>query len=293
MARLPALPRPLRPRGAGSRASSPRRGCDRRSGHHGQIAEAPATGFVNEGSFLYTESVTSAALRVLGYVRCSTQEQASDGMSLDAQRSRITAWCEATGAELLEVIEDAGVSGAKSLSERAGGKRIAKLLEARKPNVDAVVVLRLDRLGRDAAETLALLRRFRTGKVGLVSITDRIDLGTPQGRAMAQMGAVFAELERALIGQRTSEAICELRKQGRAYGPTPFGWDAVDGRLEPNTDEQEVLQRVQLLREARLGYAKVARILNGEGLKPKRADAWSAMSVRSVLMTAQKLHLTV
>ena len=42
--------------------------------------------------------------------------------------------------------------------------------------------------------SLGLLRRFRTAKVGRVSITDRIDLGTPQGRAMAQMGAVFAEL---------------------------------------------------------------------------------------------------
>ncbi len=210
-------------------------------------------------------------------------------MSLDAQRSRIRAWCEATGADLVEVVEDAGVSGAKSLTERSGGKRIAKLLDARKPDVDAVVVLRLDRLGRDAAETLALLRRFRTGKVGLVSVSDRIDLGTPQGRAMAQMGAVFAELERALIGQRTSEAICELRKQGRAYGPTPYGWNAVDGRLDANEDEQAVLGRIQLLREAKLGYDRIAKLLNEEGIKPKRAGAWSAMSVRSVLLTAERL----
>lgn len=213
-------------------------------------------------------------------------------MSLDAQRSRISAWCEATGAELVEVIEDAGVSGGKALIERAGGKRIAKLLDARKPGVDAVVVLRLDRLGRDAAETLALLRRFRTGKVGLVSVSDRIDLGTPQGRAMAQMGAVFAELERALIGQRTSEAICELRKQGRAYGPTPYGWNAVDGLLEANADEQVVLRRIRLLREAKLGYAKIAGILNDDGVKPKRASAWSAMSVRSVLLTAERITST-
>lgn len=158
--------------------------------------------------------------------------------------------------------------------------------------MDAVVVLRLDRLGRDAAETLALLRRFRTGKVGLVSISDRIDLGTPQGRAMAQMGAVFAELERALIGQRTSEAICELRAQGRAYGPTPYGWNVVGGRLEANEGELETLRRIRLLREARLGYAKIAGILNDDGVKPKRAAAWSAMSVRSVLLTAERITST-
>lgn len=245
--------------------------------------------FIKEGTFLYTESVNMRALRVIGYIRCSTQEQASEGMSLDAQRSRIAAWCDATGAELVETIEDAAISGGKALVERPGGHRIAALLDARKPNVDAVVVLRLDRLGRDAAETLALLRRFRTGKVGLVSITDRIDLGTPQGRAMAQMGAVFAELERALIGQRTSEALAELRRQGRAYGPTPFGWVAVGGLLEVNPEEQGVLERIRFLRQAKLSYDRVARVLNEDGVKAKRASRWSAMAVRSVLLTAERL----
>src|SRR5207253_5852855 len=138
-------------------------------------------------------------------------------------------------------------------ADRPGGARVASLLAQRSPDIETVVVARLDRLGRDAAETLSCLRRFAKGSVGLVSIADRIDLGTPQGRAMAQMSAVFAELERALIGQRTSEAICELRRQGRAYGPTPFGWDAVDGRLEANDAEQDVLRRIRLLRQAKLG----------------------------------------
>lgn len=210
-------------------------------------------------------------------------------MSLDTQRSRIASWCEATGAVLIEVIEDAGVSGGKALAERPGGKRIAKLLASRNPDVDAVVVLRLDRLGRDAAETLALLRRFRTGKVGLVSVSDRIDLGTPQGRAMAQMGAVFAELERALIGQRTAEALAELRKQGRVFGPVPFGWRAVDGLLEADAGEQAVLWRIRGLREEGLGYARAAKRLNEEGLKPKRAGAWTAMAVRSVLLSSERM----
>ena len=59
-------------------------------------------------------------MKVLGYVRCSTAEQAIDGIGLDAQRGRITAWCEATGAELVEVIEDAGVSGTRPLIREAG-----------------------------------------------------------------------------------------------------------------------------------------------------------------------------
>ena len=209
-------------------------------------------------------------------------------MSLDAQEARIRAWAEAVGAEITEVVTDAGVSGTKTLTERPGGSRIAALIDARKPKADAVVVLRLDRLGRDAAETLALLKRFRTSKVGLVSVADRLDLGTPQGRAMAGVAAVFSELDAGLIAQRTSEALSELRRQGRVYsGSTPFGWDAIDGKLRRNGVEQKILRRVRALREKGLGYARVAEALNAEGHAPKRAAAWSAMSVRSVLRTAE------
>src|SRR5436305_11753577 len=97
-------------------------------------------------------------------------------MSLQAQRSRIEAWSEATGATLTDCVEDAGVSGALPIGQRAGGARIAALLEARRPGADAVVIVRLDRLGRNAAETLSVLHRFAHGDVGLISVADRLDL---------------------------------------------------------------------------------------------------------------------
>src|ERR1700730_9224120 len=117
-----------------------------------------------------------SVLRLVGYVRCSSVEQATDGWSIDAQRSRIEAWCEATGAQLERVVVDEGISGTRPLHERPGGREIADLLAARRPSVDAVAVVRLDRLGRDAAETLTCLRRFTKGQLGLVSIADRVDL---------------------------------------------------------------------------------------------------------------------
>ena len=124
---------------------------------------------------------SSGPLNIVGYVRVSTVEQASEGMSLDAQERRITAWCEAQGAELIEIVRDEGVSGTKLLADRQGGRGIAHLLEARRPNADAVVVVRMDRLGRGPA-------KLRAGKIGLVAIAQQIDLATPHGRAMAQSG---------------------------------------------------------------------------------------------------------
>lgn len=227
--------------------------------------------------------------RIAAYLRCSTSEQATDGMSLDAQEARIRAWAEAVGAEVVEVITDAGVSGSKPLGSRVGGARIAALLEARKPEVDAVAVLRLDRLGRDAAESLTLLRRFRTSRMGFVSVADRLDLATPQGRAMAGVTAVFAELERSLIAQRTTDALVELRAQGRPWNHAPFGWTAQSGRLVAEDTEQATLTRIRELRAAGLSYQRIAAILDEEGRRTKRGGPWQPMSVRSVIRSAAQV----
>lgn len=231
------------------------------------------------------------SIRTIGYVRCSSLEQANEGMSLQAQCSRIAAWSEATGAEVLDVVEDAGVSGGRPLAERPGGRQIADLLSQRKPRVDAIVIVRLDRLGRDAAETLAYMRRFAQGSVGLVSITDRVDLSTPQGRAMAGVAAVFSELERALIGQRTSEALLSLRGQGRVYGPVPYGYRSEGGRLQQDADEQAPLRRLLQLRAGGASYASLAETFNEEKIPSKRGGQWHAMSVRSVIRTAENLDI--
>jgi site-specific DNA recombinase len=210
-------------------------------------------------------------------------------VSLSTQLSRIEAWCEIADAELVEVIEDGGVSGTRPLADRPGGARVASLLESRNPDVEAVVVARLDRLGRDASEALSCLRKFASGSVGLVSIADRIDLSTPQGRAMAQVTFVFAELERALIAQRTSDALSELRSRGQAYGPTPFGFQRNGDCLIHDQVEQRVLAHIRRLRARGKSYQAIATALNRSGTPAKRGGAWHAASIRSVLLTAHKV----
>lgn len=227
-------------------------------------------------------------VKVVGYSRVSSQEQAAEGVSLDAQRRRIEAWAEATEAELVDVIEDAGVSGSRPLAQREGGQEIDRLLNARNPEVDAVVITRLDRLGRDAAENLLCLRRFAEGKVGLVSIADRLDLSTPQGRAMAGVASVFGQLERELLAARTAEALARLRDDGRAYGQTPYGFDREGDLLVPNADEERVVEQITDMRIVGHSYAAIANYLNDEGIPSKRGGRWSPPSVRSVFLTSTK-----
>jgi DNA invertase Pin-like site-specific DNA recombinase len=107
---------------------------------------------------------------------------------------------------------------------------------------------------------------------------------------MAQIGAVFAELERSLIAERTAEALTELRRQGRAWNHPRFGWDAVNGCLVANPVEQASLARIGQLRAAGVSYHKVAAVLDAEGRSTKRGGQWQAASVRSVLRTGDAEH---
>lgn len=232
--------------------------------------------------------VALSGLTVIGYTRVSSQEQVAEGVSLDAQRARIEAWADATDSRLLQVIEDPAVSGSRPLSQRDGGRHIAALLDQRDPAVDAVVVTRLDRLGRDASETLGHLHCFANGKVGLVSILDRLDLSTPQGRAMAGVAAVFGQLERELIAERTADALARLQVEGRPYGAIPYGFFRDGDRLVPDTDQQRVIKEILELRASRCSFREIANWLDREGIPAKKGGRWSAMSVRSVCLTAAR-----
>ena len=106
---------------------------------------------------------------------------------------------------------------------------------------------------------------------------------------MAQMSAVFAELERALIAQRTADALGELRSRGQVYGAIPFGWSRAGDRLVRDEAEQRVIARIKRLRTRGLSYARIAGSLNGSDVPAKRGGIWHAMAVRSVLLTVTKV----
>jgi site-specific DNA recombinase len=149
-------------------------------------------------------------------------------------------------------------------------------------------VTRLDRLGRDAAETLAYLRRFSDGKVGLVSLREHLDLASPQGKAMAGVSAIFGQLERELVGERTAEALARLQVEGKVYGAIPFGWVRSGEHLVPDDGEQRARKEIVELRESRCSFREIAAWLDEKGIPAKRGGRWSPMSVRSVCLSAAR-----
>jgi DNA invertase Pin-like site-specific DNA recombinase len=100
-------------------------------------------------------------------------------------------------------------------------KREELLHAARRREVDAIVVWRLDRWGRSLLDLIATLQELYAVGVGFVSLTEALDMTTPGGRALAGMLAVFAEFERDILRDRVKAGIAQARKEGRPHGRPP------------------------------------------------------------------------
>ena len=130
--------------------------------------------------------------KALGYVRVSTTEQATEGISLDNQKSKIRAYCEIQDMHLIEIIVDAGKSG-KNLNREG----IQQLMSAiKKRSVEAVIVYKLDCLSRKVIDTLSLIETIEKSGVTFHSLNEKIDTGTAMGRFFLNITASLAQMER-------------------------------------------------------------------------------------------------
>lgn len=220
---------------------------------------------------------------VLGYVRVSTDEQARDGVSLDAQRSRVRAYAEAKGLVMVDVLADEGASG-KTLDRPA----LSDLLQrCRNGEVAHVVVWRLDRLTRCTRHLLALVEDlFLSRQIELHSVSESLDTSTPHGRFVLTLFGGLAQMERELIGERTRSALAYKRERLQPTSHAPYGFRP-NGRRErmvPVVEELATVQRI--LDRWRHGgsYAAIARDLNTEGVATKQGRRWHASTVRGLVL---------
>jgi DNA invertase Pin-like site-specific DNA recombinase len=212
-----------------------------------------------------TESEVS--MRVLGYARVSTDEQRSSGAGLAAQRAAIVAECRRRGWDLVEVIEDAGLSG-KDL-KRPGIQ--AALDTLARGDAAALVVAKLDRLSRSMLDFAAIMTQAQKQSWALVALDVNVDTTTPAGEAMAHVMATFAQFERRLIGQRTREALEAKRRQGVRLGRPPA--------IGP-----ELADRIRHERAAGATLRQIAQGLTDEGIPtPRGGREWRPSSLERVL----------
>jgi len=234
-------------------------------------------------------------LRAVGYVRVSTDQQALEGVSLDAQQVRIRAHCISQDIELVDIVIDEGFS-AKSL-ERPGIKRALAMLASNQAN--ALVVVKLDRLTRSVKDLGYLCDSyFREGlPYSLLSVSDSIDTRSASGKLMLNVLMSVAQWEREAISERTQEAMDELKRRGVRMGGAPYGWQYTKepdehGRrnivLHPG--EQKIILRICAMHREGLSVLDIWKRLTAEGVRP-RGDAWERPTLYRILERAGLLTL--
>ena len=219
--------------------------------------------------------------KAIGYIRVSTEQQADEGVSLAAQRAKITAWCALNDYELIAIYEDAGISG-KTIEKRP--QLQAALAEMKKEM--ALVVYSLSRLARSTKNCIEIADELKATGSDLVSLTEKIDTSSAMGEFFFTLIAALGQMERKVIGERTKAALAHKKANGEKYAPVPFGYAEVNKRLEVVKHEADLVAEIFSKRASGETLQSIALALNEQGIIGKQGGKWYASSVSCILKRA-------
>lgn len=219
--------------------------------------------------------------KAIGYIRVSTEQQADEGISLAAQRAKITAWCELNDYELVAIYEDAGISG-KTISKRP---QLQAALAQMKKGM-ALVVYSLSRLARSTKNCIEIADELKSTGSDLVSLTEKIDTSSAMGEFFFTLIAALGQMERKVIGERTKAALAHKKAIGEKYAPVPFGYKEINKRLEVVKHEADLVADIFSKRAAGETLQSIAQALNEQGVIGKQGGKWYASSVSCILKRA-------
>jgi site-specific DNA recombinase len=224
------------------------------------------------------------ASKAVGYIRVSSEEQASSGFGLTTQEAAIRAFAASQGYELLEVVADPGVSGATKPGEREGFRRIVEMAEQGAFSV--LLVWKFDRLARQIVYAVTTANDLQEQHgVQLRSVTEPIDTATPMGRTVFAILAGMAEQERQVITERTFLGRREKAARGGfAGGAAPLGYKKDrQGGLVEDQESADTVRRIFAMKEEGATFQAIANRLNSEGIATARGGKWWPATIRYVL----------
>lgn len=212
-----------------------------------------------------------------GYVRVSTDNQEE---SREVQEKRIREYCTFQNLELVELLVDENVSGFKCLYKRPAGASLEILNE-----VKNIIAIKPDRLFRNVKDALMVIDDWNNKDVAL----HLVDVGgvslstkTAIGRLMFTTIIAFAEFERGITGERTKAVLNNKKSTGKAYCGSILGFDNIDGKMVPNTEELSI---VNLIKEfaTEMSPGKIADELNFLGHRAKKGGKFFPSTIQNIL----------
>lgn len=227
---------------------------------------------------------------LIGYARVSTTGQATDGHSMDAQLSKLEAYCTLHDHTLVDVVADSGASG--STLARPGLQDALQRL--RDGQADGLVIIKLDRLTRSVKDWAGLLEDYfgPDAPHQLHAVQDHLDTTTAGGRLVTGILMQVSQWERETISERTRAVLAHRKAHGKRTGGIPYGYAlGSDGEsLVPNQAEQETIHAAQRLGDEGHSLRSIARELAVRGHRQRNGRPFTASTVRSLLRADVDAH---
>jgi len=222
-------------------------------------------------------------MKAIGYIRVSTQGQAEDGVSLDAQEAKVHAWAELNGADEVVIFRDEGISGKRS-DNRPG---LQSALDAVGKG-DALIVYSLSRLSRSTKDTITLSELLTRKEADLVSMSEKIDTTTAAGKMVFRMLAVLSEFERDQVSDRTRFALAHKKaNKEKTGGDVPYGYRLENDHLAEDETEQRAIRLVMDLRGKGYKLQAICFELQREGYKTRRGNLkWQPKTISRIIERA-------
>ncbi|MGI5964646.1 MAG: recombinase family protein, partial [Candidatus Methanomethylophilaceae archaeon] len=226
-----------------------------------------------------------SALRAAVYVRVSTDEQAQEGFSLDAQKEMLLNYCYAQGWSVFKIYEDDGHSG-RTIKRPAYTEMISEISEW-----DVMLVVKMDRIHRNSRNFMEMMDMLETNGKMFVSSTEALDTTNALGRFVVDMIQRIAQLESEQIGERTYMGMREKaenmeneksERKTMGFNP-PFGYRLDGGRLEAANDELEIVSNIFFQYYDGRTMDEICRNLNEEEKFTRRGNVWNKYNLRNIL----------
>jgi len=233
--------------------------------------------------------MTKKPIKVAIYARVSTEEQAEQGYSIDAQLDTLRDYCKKNGLEVHEEYVDAGFSG-KSIEGRLALQRL--LRDANKNSFDMILVWKINRLARKTVDFLNMIEDFKKRDIYFRSFSENFETETPVGEFVLQMLSGIGELERKNIIENVKMGMKQRAKTGGHNGKLPLGYQAIADPGDPSAHSKLVVvveadamivRKIFELYAAGLGLKSIANELNHSGYKTKTGNTFSTTAIKEIL----------
>ncbi|MNW43855.1 DNA-invertase hin [compost metagenome] len=232
--------------------------------------------------------MTNKSIKVAIYVRVSTEEQAEQGYSIDAQLDTLRNYCKLYGKEIHEEYVDAGISGT-SIEGRFALQQLLK--DAEKNLFHEVLVWKISRLARNSLELLTTIEQFKRLNISFRSFTENFETETPTGKLTLQMMSAIGEFERNTIVENVKMGMKQRAKTGKHNGKLPLGYQSITDPSDPSgrsnvavvTAEAIIVRKIFELYAAGRGLKSIANELNHTGYKTKTGNTFSTTAIKEIL----------